>query len=211
MTTVDGDALCDAHIDGIRAALDGEPRSACPWSPSTHEGMEWCRGWAEQEWQRRVESGQADADTQRMKAEANASVADLPEYQPDPCAIVADDQPEWSARFVDAMGSLVNHVEKIAVSFSGLNQTFQQWQVKSIDPQAWIPASVWEQQANPAIGVTIDPKGLRAGLIALDEPFGINVAPPPLSRAERRHGSAATCPLHGATKGGLCRKCARGR
>ena len=29
--------------------------------------------------------------------------------------------------------------------------------------------------------------------------------------AERRHGHAATCPRHGPTKGGFCRKCVRGR
>lgn len=27
----------------------------------------------------------------------------------------------------------------------------------------------------------------------------------------RRHGSAAMCPIHGVTKGGLCRACARGK
>jgi hypothetical protein len=45
----------------------------------------------------------------------------------------------------------------------------------------------------------------------LEELKSLSQTPASVDEDRLRHGSAATCPRHGATRGGTCLKCVRGR
>lgn len=99
--------------------MSDEPRSACPWSPSSEEGRSWLYGWANAEAIRREATGQMRADTDRMKAEANASaVAWDHAYQPDPTAAILGLRHPTAEAFESGMADIGRVLRSVASKFA---------------------------------------------------------------------------------------------
>lgn len=95
--------------------------------------------------------------------------------------------------------------------------------IEGDEPEQWIAAETWEQAT---VTFTIDTSAITAaakdlylngtGITITDLSSALasplhDVAKPEPTVNRLRHGTAATCPRHGETRGGTCMRCARGR
>jgi ribosome modulation factor len=120
-------------IAGYDAAMEGHPRTDCPWSPTHPEGREWLLGWAAGANDAAMVTGDMARNTDEMRRQASADVIRHGWAQPDPTAILGDETPvsapasgivrvdvDWSrlddamAHTADVLRSWVDHVYRDA-------------------------------------------------------------------------------------------------
>lgn len=97
------------ELDGIGAALEGVPLSACPYKPSTPEGAAWCRGWV---------TGEADERTDSDRfgvSEADKTAVGLPPVDSVRGKGFSDDIHEmWRPKPAPALSGLLAEAERQA-------------------------------------------------------------------------------------------------
>jgi hypothetical protein len=162
-------------------AEEGGDKSACPVAPSDPMWGLWQRTWTDRRAHIEDASGAMARRTQEMKAEVRRQTEHLHYLQPDPCAEVATPEPRPDV--LDLMRAALPH---IAVNVHAIVDEFN------------------AQMEKVAAAFTAAAPTLQ-GIISQFTPTGLE----PPSYARRRHGTAATCPRHGPTRGGTCMKCAR--
>lgn len=166
----------------------------CPHKPGTPEHSRWMLEWAGREARRRDINGQGRADTAAMKAEANAAFEAAGYGRPDLVAeLLGIDERPARASLHAALLALDITIDVDAVT-RGIKQITDAVTAAfgSIDI-----GSLAEQLANLVRSERGIPPITGSVRLSID----------PLAR--KRHGSAAFCPRHGATVGGMCRKCHR--
>jgi ribosome modulation factor len=73
-----------ARQNGWSAAALGAALTECPHAPGSPEAKDWHAGWIDARYDQELYSGRAEKRTERMKAEARADAASMPERRPDP-------------------------------------------------------------------------------------------------------------------------------
>lgn len=160
----------------------------CPHKAGTPEHREWTRAFTGQVLQAREVNGTARRDTDAIKALADADFRAAGYGRPDPV--------------VGILGPPEIHRVSIQISPE---------LIVSIDVAARALSDAFDRayQAIKAAVSTIDVTALEQALKGVTTSIRSGDEVPLKERA--RHGSAASCPRHGATRGGTCMKCARGR
>jgi hypothetical protein len=157
---LDVDDEREMRLHALAVASDGRDKSECPVAPSHPQWSAWQLAWGSHRSLMERGSGAMRTRTNLMKAEVRRQMEHLHEYQPDPCAEVAEPRRRSN-----------HHADHLHVNITATVSAFE---------EALKRAAVVVADASPDM-------------------------------QQLRHGSAATCPRHGRTKGGTCMKCARRR
>jgi hypothetical protein len=155
---------------------------------------------------RRTVSGQMEADTAAMKAQANDHIASVLGDRSDPCAILDLADPLQPA------DAAVNQRTGGVIVVDGTGWSGTTWTITNPMPLLQPVAQKMDEafdavQQIARAAQAIDWDALRDEVLAA----GRATAETSKASPRRRHGSAAVCPAHGPARGGTCMTCRRSR
>ena len=204
-----------SYFDGITAARNREPVSACPYAPTDPAGADWRQGWIAGESDRRYNEGTFGAtDEEKAAAFAMARADNRPDPTVEilgdyldgerPTTVVIDERYDWTPEKVAAVvqasatmqASMAKFADVMIRTAKDFTLLFERAMIPVPDPGTYgkIVGFVAEYrmgQAPKQIAPKMPETTERDNRAKLKRPF--------------------SCPRHGPQPGGFCRSCQRSR